>query len=306
MKIFIDTAKVSEIREAISWGVVDGVTTNPTLIRKAIEEERSSGRDVELEAYVGEICETAGEGRPVSLEVLSQEADKMVEEAKVLYDRFNPIAENVVIKIPVNTRAGRIASDYEGLKAIKELSGMGIPVNATLVMTPEQALLASKAGATYVSPFAGRVDDFIRTNLGIGFEKGDYFDFELLKEIFDARLSERLRDSLSRDVASIFLDREVRKMRDIGGNNGIISGVEVTRKIVRIFREYGMKTKVIASSIRNARQVREVAEVGCDIATVPFKVLQEMLRHPKTEEGVERFYSDAIRAKYKELFGNRS
>ncbi len=266
MKIFIDTAKLSEIREAISWGIVDGITTNPSLIRKAIEEEK---KDMSLDEYVAEILRVAGEKRPVSLEVMGLKAKDMVREAKILHSKFNHIAGNVVIKIPINTYAGY----YEGLKAIKSLSDEGIPVNCTLIMTPEQALLAAKAGARYVSPFAGRIDDYLRdTKLGmkrgVDYQKGDYYP------------------------------KEGRGVDD----NGIVSGVDLVATIVDIFSNYDFDTEIIASSIRNARQVREVAMIGADIATIPFKVLQGMLLHPKTEEGVKKFSEDANKANYKELF----
>lgn len=302
MKIFIDSAKLSEIREAISWGVIDGVTTNPTLLRSAIEEERKKGREVSLASYVEEICKVAGKGRPVSLEVFSQDAKKMVREAGILYEKFNPIAGNVVVKIPVNTYAGSRTSNSEGLKAMREASQKGIPINATLVMTPEQALLAAKAGAIYVSPFAGRVDDYVRKNLGIDFNKYDYFDFDMLKQVAREELRERVKDSSGRKLGSLYSDEKARKIVGNGANEGIISGVDLVRRIVKIFRSYGMKTKVIAASMRNALQVREVAEEGADIATVPFHVIQMMLRHPKTEEGVKRFHVDARQARYKELF----
>lgn len=298
MKIFIDTAKLEEIKEAISWGIVDGVTTNPSLIRAAIEDEREKGREVALADYVAEVCRVAGKGRPVSLEVLSQTSDQMIEEARTLYARFNPIARNVVIKIPVNTYTGEgTATDYEGLKAINKL-GKQIPINATLAMTPEQALLAAKAGATYVSPFAGRVDDYIRENLGISFGKYDYFDFGLLERVAEKMIGERLGSC--EDIPSAYL--RGREETDRWRSEGSRSGAEVVKQIVTILRKYGYKTEVIAASIRHPRQVREVAEAGADIATIPFEVLQAMLKHPKTEEGVKKFYADAVRAKYEELF----
>ena len=301
MKIFIDTAKLSEIEEAVSWGIVDGVTTNPSLIKDAIEEEGRTGGKVSLENYVKKICETAGEGRPVSLEVLSQDAVKMVEEAQILYRKFNPIARNVIIKIPINTCTEQGVSEYEGLKAINELSGGGIPVNVTLVMTPEQALLAAKAGGAYVSPFAGRIDDYLRKNLGIDFKKDDYFDLGLIDEISKTMLSEYLKNAASGVIPS-FRSEKIRETIDVGNNKGITSGVDLVRKTIDIFKKYDMKTKVIASSMRNPQQVREVAEAGCDIATIPFDVIKEMLKHPKTEEGVKKFYADAVQAKYGELF----
>ncbi len=298
MKIFVDTAKLSEIKEALSWGIVDGVTTNPSLIRKAVDEER----EVNLEDYLEKICKAAGKGRPVSLEVLSQKASKMVEEAQILYKKFNPIAGNVLIKIPINTYTGQEMADYEGLKAIKKLGRAEIPTNATLVMTAEQALLAAKAGATYASPFAGRVDDYIRKNLGIDFKKNDYFDFELVRTISEARLGEYLKNSTAEEIPSLYSDEKIKKAIEVGKDNGITSGVDLVRKIVDIFKKYNIKTKVIAASLRNSRQVREVAETGCDIATIPFEVIQEMLKHPKTEEGVKKFCADAVQAKYEELF----
>ena len=266
MKIFIDTAKISEIKEAISWGIVDGVTTNPSLIRKAVESE---AKGMKLEDYISEILKVAGKNRPVSLEVMSLKADDMVREATILYTKFNDIAGNVVIKIPINTYMGY----YEGLKAIKALSEKGIPVNCTLIMTPEQALLAAKAGARYVSPFAGRVDDYIReTKLGLkrgkDFQKGDYYPWD---------------------------GKGVEEKKKKSGSN-------LVEKTVMILENYDYETEVIASSIRNARQVREVAIIGTHIATIPFKVLEEMLLHPKTEEGVKKFSEDAERANYGVLF----
>jgi transaldolase len=158
MRIFIDTAELDEIQEACSWGIVDGGTTNPSLIRKAVEKRKSHG--IDMAQYIEEIC--AAIPGPLSLEVISLSVDQMVKEATFLYERFNPINNNVVIKIPINTNAGDSdGKDYEGLKAIGILAGLGIPTNVTLVMTPEQALLAAKAGANYVSPFVGRVDDYV-------------------------------------------------------------------------------------------------------------------------------------------------
>ena len=148
MKIFIDTAKLDEIKEACSWGIVDGVTTNPSLIKKAVDELKARNEKIEMEAYIKQICETVGEGKPVSLEVISLTRGKMIEEAEILYHKFNRIAGNVVIKIPINTCDGEdTTSDYDGLKVISELSGKDIPVNVTLIMSSEQALLAAKAGA---------------------------------------------------------------------------------------------------------------------------------------------------------------
>jgi len=302
MKIFIDTAKLDEIKKAISWGIVDGVTTNPSLIREAVEEEKNAGKTVNLDSYIEEICSIAGKGRPVSLEVISQRADKMIEEAQALYKRFNNIAENVVIKIPINTCTEDAITDYEGLATINKLAKKGIPTNVTLIMKPEQALLAAKAGATYVSPFAGRIDDHIRKNLGIKFSKNDYFDFELIQECSRKGLNEHLRKLAEEKISTLYHDEKIRELYTGRKDNGITSGVDCVRKILNIFKNYSIQTKVIAASIRNSRQVREVAETGCDICTIPFSVIREMLKHPKTEEGVRKFYSDAHQAGYNELF----
>mgnify|MGYP000105980126 CR=1 FL=1 len=193
MKIFIDTAKLDEIKEACSWGIIDGVTTNPTLIKLAVETEKGKGKNVNMEDYIKEILKAVGKGGAVSLEVISLKSEAMVEEAQILYDKFNPVAENVVIKIPINTYSGdSSAGDFEGIKAIKVLREKGIPVNCTVIMSPEQALLAAKAGATYASPFAGRIDNYVRTNLGISFEKKDYFDRSLVKTIAQQRMQNYL------------------------------------------------------------------------------------------------------------------
>ncbi len=265
MKIFIDTARISEIEEAISWGIVDGITTNPSLIRKAMETD-GAGKD--MEEYIRDILRVAGESRPVSLEVMGTTAEDMIREARILYRKFNPVAYNVVIKVPINTYNGY----YEGLKTIKALSEEGIPVNCTLIMTPEQALLAAKAGARYVSPFAGRIDDYLRVKKGLqpgkDFQKGDYYPFE------------------GTDV----------------DDNGIVSGSDLVMTIADIFSNYGFETEIIASSIRNPRQVREAALAGADIATIPFSVLRDMLLHPKTEEGVKKFSEDAEKVNYREIF----
>mgnify|MGYP000312398805 FL=1 len=302
MKIFVDTAKLNEIEEACSWGIVDGVTTNPSLIKRAVDDLRANEKSIDIEEYIGKICKTVGEGRPVSLEVISLTAEKMVEEAKLLYEKFNPIAHNVVIKIPINTRTDKgETTNYEGLKAISQLSKEEIPVNVTLVMNVGQAVLAAKAGARYVSPFAGRVDDYIRKRLGIEFQKGDYFDFQLVKRVASEKLNQKIGDRVDKPLATIYLDEDTKRAVSLGQDDGLYSGVELVKAIVKIFRIYGIKTEVIAASIRNPRQVREVAEAGADIATIPFKVLEEMLQHPKTVEGIEKFSEDVV-PEYRELF----
>jgi transaldolase len=274
MKIFVDTADLAEIKEAFSWGIVDGVTTNPSLIKKAVSKLNESGRQVTMESYIEEILSVAGKG-PVSLEVIGLDEESMYSEAKKLYSKFNGVADNVVIKIPVNPATSELEKNhYHGLKVIKRLCGDGIKTNATLVMTPEQALLAAKAGATYVSPFAGRIDDLLRKKAGLTFGKTDYFNA----------------------VGMVSEDR-----RTMLNDSGIVSGVDLVRHCVEILKKHGFSTEVIAASLRNARQVREVALVGSQIATVPFSVLQEMITHPKTYEGVVAFKNDVVE-EYKKVF----
>jgi len=209
MKIFIDTANPEEIRKAYEMGVIDGVTTNPTLISK-------EGRP--FESLIGEICGII-QGLPISLEVIGLKAEEMIEEAQ----RLSKMGSNIVVKIPMTP---------EGLKAIKILVGQGIKTNTTLVFSPTQALLAAKAGTTYVSPFIGRLDD----------------------------ISQR--------------------------------GMELVEQIVTIFENYQFESEVIVSSIRHPVHVLEAALVGADVATIPFKVIEQLVRHPLTDIGIERFLSD--------------
>ncbi|TET28348.1 transaldolase, partial [Candidatus Aerophobetes bacterium] len=295
MKIFIDTANLDEIRQACSWGIVDGVTTNPSLIKRAVDQVKKEKRKIDIESYIKEIILTVGKERPVSLEVISLRAQEMIEEAKLLYHKFNPLAGNVVIKIPINTytRMGG-ASHYEGLQAITHLSREEIPVNTTLIMSPEQALLAAKAGARYTSPFAGRVDDYIRKKLGIQFKKQDYFDFDLMQKITKDKLTRFMDSSGERDAASLYLDEKIKEWKDLGKDNGIFSGVHLVEEIVSIYQNYQITTEVIAASIRNGQQVREVALAGAHIATIPFNVMEEMIQHPKTVEGIETFSRDVV------------
>lgn len=208
MKLFIDTANVNEIREIANWGVVDGVTTNPSLVAK---EKR------DFKEVVTEI--TGIVDGPISAEVVSLKHDEMVEEAKELAK----IHKNIIIKVPMTE---------EGLIAVKELHAMGIKTNVTLVFTSTQALLAAKAGASYVSPFLGRLDDISTDGLN------------LIEEIMD------------------------------------------------IFDNYDYDTEVIAASVRHPMHVVECARLGCDIATVPYKVFKQMLHHPLTDSGIERFLKD--------------
>ncbi len=208
MRLFVDTANVEEIKEAESLGVICGVTTNPSLIAK-------EGRDfVEVVKEITSIVDG-----PISAEVISLEHEKMVEEALELAK----IHKNIVIKIPMCA---------EGLKAVKILSAKKIKTNVTLIFSAAQALLAARAGATYVSPFLGRLDDI--------------------------------------------------------GSEGMI----LIRDIADIFAVHGIETEIIAASIRNPIHVIEAAKAGCDIATVPYKVMIQMINHPLTQKGIERFLKD--------------
>ena len=295
MKIFIDTAKLGEIKEANSWGIVDGVTTNPSLIKKAVD---SLEKKVSMENYIASICKEVD--GPVSLEVKSQGAKEMIEEAKKLYNMFNHVNNNVVIKIPVNTAMQDDQEDYEGIKAIKKLEERGIPTNATLAMSPNQALLAAKAGAKYVSPFLGRIDDYIRVKMGLkpgrDFDKVSYFDEKLLEKIKHEKTKEIIREEIKEDVGRIYVNERLKAF-----SADVKSGVDVVRKIKKIFENYKFETKIIAASIRNARQVMEVAETGADIATIPFDVIAQMIKHYKTQEGMKNFTKDII-PEYEALF----
>jgi transaldolase len=208
MKIFIDTADINEIREANAMGVIDGVTTNPTLVAKTGRDFKSVVKDI--------LAEVKG---PVSLEVTSLDSKGMIEEATKLAD----LAKNVVIKIPMTT---------EGLKAIKALTDKGIKTNATLCFSPNQALLVAKAGATYVSPFVGRLDDVTHV------------------------------------------------------------GMDLIADIVAIYDNYDFATEVIVASIRNPLHVREAALLGAHVATIPFNVIGQLIKHPLTDIGIDRFMKD--------------
>ncbi|MCK4637508.1 MAG: transaldolase [Methanomicrobia archaeon] len=295
MKIFIDTAKLEEIKEANSWGIIDGVTTNPSLIKKTVD---SLDKNVSIEKYIEQICrEVDG---PVSLEVKSQGAQKMIEEAKKLYDLFNHVNDNVVIKIPVNTAMEDDQENYEGIKAIKILEERGIPTNATLIMSPNQAWLAAKAGAAYVSPFLGRIDDYIRNNMGLkageDFDKESYFDEDLLERIRSEKAREIIKGDIKEDIGRIYLNEGLTSL-----SAEVKSGVDVVRKIKRIFENYQFKTEIIAASIRNARQAMEVAEIGAEISTIPFDIITQMIKHYKTQEGMKNFTKDII-PEYDALF----
>ncbi len=208
MQLFIDTANIEEIKRAKEWGLLDGVTTNPSLIAK---ENRDPIKLLE------EICSIVK--GPVSAEVISMDSQGMLKEAREL----KKIGENIVIKIPLTE---------EGLKAVKILESEGINTNVTLCFSPIQALLAAKAGATYISPFVGRLDDISQY------------------------------------------------------------GMELVEQIVEIYDNYGFETQVIVASIRNPIHVLEAALIGADIATIPFQVLRQLIKHPLTDIGIERFLAD--------------
>jgi len=208
MKFFIDTANITEIREAWDIGVIDGVTTNPSLISKEKKEP------IKL---LNEICAIVD--GPVSAEVVSLDAAGMVKEAKTLAR----IHKNIVVKIPMTT---------EGLKATKKLTGLKIKTNVTLVFSANQALLAAKAGATYVSPFVGRIDD----------------------------------------ISSY--------------------GMELVSQILEIYENYGFETEIIVASIRNPVHVLDAARMGAHVATIPFKVIEQLSKHPLTDIGMEKFLAD--------------
>lgn len=264
MKLFIDSAVLSDIKSAFSYGIIDGVTTNPSLLNKAVQ-----GKKLQLSKYLESIL-LAAKGCPVSLEVVETKSENIVKEGKKLFMRFNPVAKNVWIKVPIHTSMKK-GANTDGLRAIKQLSSMGIPINCTLVFTPEQALLAAKAGATVVSPFAGRVDDFIRSKHNISFEKTDYFPSFGWREN-----NHTLED------------------------NGVVSGIDLVRQCKQILSHYQYSTGVLAASLRSPRHVREAALVHADIATIPFPVIQELLAHPKTVEGMIKFTKDIV-PEYKRL-----
>ena len=259
MKLFIDSAKQDEIKQVASWGLLDGVTTNPSLIKKAVTPK------INLEQYIKQILKTA-KGKPVSLEVVGLDFNEMVREGKFLYKKFNPVAKNVYIKIPVNPCLEETCNNSsDGIKAIKELSKLKIPINCTLIFTPEQALLAAKAGAKIVSPFVGRIDDYIREMNRIKFDKKDYFPA-----------------------------KGIQRANKVLNDKGIVSGIDLIAKTKEIFLKQKIKSEILAASIRNNRQFREAALAGADIATVPFSVIEKLLVHHKSAEGMRKFTEDVV------------
>ena len=208
MKFFVDTANLAEIREAASLGILDGVTTNPSLVAKEGKPFKQT---------IIEICEIAN--GPVSTEVIATDAGGMCKEAQ----EYAGWHKHVVVKLPT-TR--------EGLKAAKCLSGQGIKTNVTLCFSASQAILVAKAGATYVSPFVGRLDDISH------------------------------------------------------------NGMDLVRQIVQIYKNYDYKTQVLAASLRHPMHVVEAAMAGAHVATMPFKILDMMFKHPLTDRGLEQFLKD--------------
>jgi transaldolase len=208
MKFFIDTADVKEIKEAASWGLVDGVTTNPSLIAK-------SGR--QYEEVLREICGLVD--GPISAEVVATEAEAMIKEGEKLA-RIHP---NIVVKCPLIV---------EGLKATRALSRRGVKINVTLIFTPLQGLAAAKCGATYLSPFVGRLDDI--------------------------------------------------------GEDGMM----VAEQLVDILENYDYPAQVLVASVRSLTHLMRAAEVGAHVATLPFTIIKQMLHHPLTDLGLERFLAD--------------
>ena len=265
MKIFLDTAEIEEIQEAYNYGIIDGITTNPSLIKKAVQKRLARGEKIDMKKYITQILKTA-KNTPVSLEVTETSEKGMYRQAKKLWKLFSPISKKVIIKIPINpTFNGNENEHFDGIKVIKKLSKEKIPVNCTLIFTPEQALLAAKAGAKYVSPFTGRVDDYLRDMAKIKYDKRDYFPAE-----------------------------GIEKKGRIVEDNGILSGIDLVEQCVAIIQEYGFKTEVLAASMRNSEQVREAALAGADIATIPFHVLTDLIKHPKTYEGMQKFTRDLV------------
>ena len=265
MKLFIDSADIDEIKEAKSYGILDGVTTNPSLIKKAVDKRKKSKKKIDMESYIEAILEIC-KGLPVSLEVIGNTYEDMIREGELLYEKFNPIAKNVYIKIPVNPAfKDGDKTHFDGIAAIRALAREKIPVNCTLIFTPEQALLVAKAGAKFVSPFAGRIDDLIRKRAGMKFDKTDYFPMGGMG-----------------------------KKGKILEDNGVVSGIDLVSQCVQILKRHGLKTEVLAASLRNPRHVREAALVGADIGTLPFSVVKDMLKHEETYEGMKKFTEDIV------------
>lgn len=274
MKIFLDSADLDQLIKARSYGVLNGITTNPSLIKKAVNKRQELGEEIDMREYINQLLSEAGESSPVSLEVIGTDYEQMVNQARFLHKTFNPVANNVNIKIPVDPAfSGDSQTHFDGIKAIKTLSSERISINCTLIFTPEQALLAAKAGADFISPFAGRVDDMIRKKNNMQFSKNDYFPVHGL------------------------VDENV----EFSNDNGIFSGVDLVQQCVDILELHNLKAEILAASLRNPRQVRECALAGSHIATVPLEVIEQLLEHEKTMEGMEIFTQDIV-PEYSRLF----
>lgn len=272
MKIFIDSAKIEEIESLYSARVVDGVTTNPSLMKVAIES--MNDKKLNLDKYIKQILKLA-KGTPVSLEVTSDNFKGMVTQGKTIFKKYNPVAKNVYVKIPVNPAYGDSENIFDGIKAIKTLSKLKIPVNCTLIFTPLQALMAAKAGAKFVSPFEGREEDYIRKKFGIKFRKEDYYPIEGM-----SKGNKKLNDK------------------------GIVSGFDLIYQIKTLFIMQGVEAEILAASIRNVQQMREAGLAGADIVTVPYNTLKDSLSHDKTAEGMKKF-TDDIDPDYEKLIGGK-
>ncbi len=271
VEIFLDSAKLDEIKKVKEWGILDGITTNPSLIKKASDNFKG-----DIEKYIKEILRTA-KGKPVSLEVIGTTYKEMVAEGEKLFKKFNSVGKNVYIKIPVNPCLDNLCEGgFDGIKAIKALSKKKIPVNCTLIFTPEQALFAAKAGAKFVSPFVGREDDYIRKKYKIKFEKEDYFPPKGKK-----KKGKQLEDQ------------------------GIVSGIDLVKEIREMFDKEKIKCKVLAASIRNKEEFRYAVLAGADIITAPFKIIKELTEHVKTVEGMKNFTKDIVPEYAKLLEGKK-
>jgi len=304
MKLFLDSAKIDEIKTLFEMGICNGVTTNPNLIKSAVENEKLKYKKINIENYISNICQTVGVGGDVSLEVISIEANQMIEEAKILFNKFNHIANNVVIKIPVNTFfKGKNENNFEGLKAIKKLSIINIPVNATIIMSPEQAFLAAKAGAKYVSPFMARLDDYIRDKININYQPNDFYDSEKTKKIilnkFDHFVKNETLDE--KNISQIYNDNQYEILINDSTDCRIYDGIDLTKVIIEIFSKYNFGCEVLAASLRNKIQVREVLKVGVDAITVPFDLLSDMISHSRTEN-VLKFFCNNVAKEYETFF----
>lgn len=263
MEIFIDSANLDEIKEVSSYRLLDGITTNPSLIKKEVERLKKQNKKINFESHLKLLLRIAKSKR-VSLEVVGTTYEEMIKEAQTLYKKFHKIAKKLYIKIPVNPCLDEICThEADGIRAIQFLSSKKIPVNCTLIFTPEQAFLAAKAGAKIVSPFVGREDDYLREMMRTEFKKEDYFPAEGIK-----------------------------KLGKISNDHGIVSGVDLIKKIRELFNLNTIKTEILAASIRNPQQFREVALAGADIVTMPFSVIKSLLRHHKTAKGMKQFTSD--------------